>query len=396
VPALSAAHEHRAPLGVKVMLAQLERLPDAERTTPGNHDHRPQPEAVRVIACVAHHADDLLDGRWIGWVEHSPCCGERALRESLGASCICAHIVLCTQMHAQAHPPARRHARLLDTEADRRLGRRELTGGFHGTSQETSAYTTVVACASVRKELIEEGAVMVRASMLVLSSVAVLAVSVTGVEPAFAASPEFQVENKKTKKLEPLKKAIPFKESGGGWALVSSAEIQLRCAASSGKGKLTGPKSLTVQIKYTGCEEPKSKAACQSGKKPGEIKIAKLEGTLVSATKGGTGTLVPAIAYAPPSGGEGVVFSAHCQSTELTVSGTLLGEVTPLETSTTELTDTFAEGPEPEPACGKQEIQLVEGVGPCRHWRVVRGISSPTWVAAAKKKEFKGHVTLLK
>jgi hypothetical protein len=26
---------------------------------------------VRVIACVAHHADDLLDCQWIGWVEHS-------------------------------------------------------------------------------------------------------------------------------------------------------------------------------------------------------------------------------------------------------------------------------------------------------------------------------------
>jgi hypothetical protein len=53
------------------MLAQRERLLDAEPTTPEHHDHRPQSKAVRVIAYVAHHADDLLDGRWIGWVEHS-------------------------------------------------------------------------------------------------------------------------------------------------------------------------------------------------------------------------------------------------------------------------------------------------------------------------------------
>src|SRR5437870_1020125 len=67
------------------MLAQCERLLDAEPTTPEHHDHRPQSKAVRVIACVAHHADDLLDCRWIGWVEHSLVAGS-ALRESRGAS----------------------------------------------------------------------------------------------------------------------------------------------------------------------------------------------------------------------------------------------------------------------------------------------------------------------
>src|SRR5207244_7232986 len=68
---LAAAHEHRAALRIKVVLAQRERLFDTKPAAPEHHDHRAQPEAVRVLAGVAHHADDLLNSRRIGGVEHA-------------------------------------------------------------------------------------------------------------------------------------------------------------------------------------------------------------------------------------------------------------------------------------------------------------------------------------
>jgi hypothetical protein len=68
---LATAHEHRAALRIKVVLAQRERLLDAKPAAPEHHDYGAQPEAVRVLAGVAHHADDLLNGRRIGRVEHA-------------------------------------------------------------------------------------------------------------------------------------------------------------------------------------------------------------------------------------------------------------------------------------------------------------------------------------
>src|SRR5207244_4579181 len=69
--ALAPTHEHRPTPWVKVLFAERKRLLGAQPAAPEHHDHRAQPETVRVIAGVAHHADDLLNGRWVGWVEHA-------------------------------------------------------------------------------------------------------------------------------------------------------------------------------------------------------------------------------------------------------------------------------------------------------------------------------------
>ena len=53
------------------MLGQRKCLLDAKPAAPEHDEHCAQSPAVRVLACVTHHADDLLDGRRIGWVEHS-------------------------------------------------------------------------------------------------------------------------------------------------------------------------------------------------------------------------------------------------------------------------------------------------------------------------------------
>jgi len=212
---------------------------------------------------------------------------------------------------------------------------------------------------------------------------------------AFAAGPEFQVENTKTHLLEPVKKPVAFKQSGAGSTLSSGSTLELSCVSSSGKGKLTGPKALSEKIVYSGCENAAA-AKCQSGKTAGEIKSSKLVGTLVYASKGTT--LVPAIEIAPASGT--TVFKYSCGTkVKSVVSGQILGAVGPLESSSTELTETFAEGEEPAPGCGTQEIQLIEGMGPCRHLELEPEPAANKKVEAKKettKKEFVGHVSLLK
>ena len=212
---------------------------------------------------------------------------------------------------------------------------------------------------------------------------------------ALAAGPEFQVENTKTHVLEPVKKSVAFKETGTGSTMSSGTAVDLVCASSTGKGKLTGPKSLSEKIVYSGCENGAA-VKCQSGKTPGEIKSGKLVGTLVYALKGSA--LVPAVEIAPASGT--TVFKYSCGTkAKAVVSGQILGAVGPVESSSTELTETFAEGEEPAPGCGTQEIQLIEGIGACHHLELEPEPAANKKVEAKKeatKKEFVGHVSLLK
>ena len=68
------------------MLAQRERLLDAEPTTPEHHDHRAQPPSVRVhrLRGASRRRSPRLSVDRLG--RAFPCWGERAQRESRGAS----------------------------------------------------------------------------------------------------------------------------------------------------------------------------------------------------------------------------------------------------------------------------------------------------------------------
>jgi hypothetical protein len=233
----------------------------------------------------------------------------------------------------------------------------------------------------------------IRARKLCL--VAVFAVMGATAASASAAPPEFQVGNKKTGVIEPLKRPVAFTQSGSGATLRSDSGVELVCSSSSGKGKLTGPKTMTVKTTYTGCETAAA-TKCQSGRTPGEIKSAKLTGALVYALKGTL--IVPAIELGPASGTSILKYTCAGKQ-KIVVSGHVLGAVGPLEESTSELTETFAEGEEPEPGCGKQEIQLIEGLGSCQHLELEPEPSAnkkPVVVKETSKKEFTGHVSLLK
>ena len=66
--ALAVAHEQRPAPGVEVAFAERERFLDAQPAAPEHDDQGAQASAVAVGAGLAHHRDDLLHGRRIGWV----------------------------------------------------------------------------------------------------------------------------------------------------------------------------------------------------------------------------------------------------------------------------------------------------------------------------------------
>jgi hypothetical protein len=61
--ALAVAHHQRPARGVQVALAERERFLDAQPAAPEHDDQRAQPEAMAVVAGLAHDRDDLLHGR---------------------------------------------------------------------------------------------------------------------------------------------------------------------------------------------------------------------------------------------------------------------------------------------------------------------------------------------
>lgn len=61
--ALAAAHKQRSATLVEIRLGQRRRLLDPEPGTPKHDDQRANPEPVAIVGGLAHHRDDLLDGR---------------------------------------------------------------------------------------------------------------------------------------------------------------------------------------------------------------------------------------------------------------------------------------------------------------------------------------------
>jgi hypothetical protein len=233
---------------------------------------------------------------------------------------------------------------------------------------------------------------MRRTRMMAMAGAAVCVFSMVGVAAAFAEPPEFQTQNKKTGEFEPLKKPVALTETSGSFE-VRSASSDLVCAESTGKGKLTGPKTFTVKTTYTGCEDMDLGVTCQSSKKKaGVIKTAMMEGSLVEASAG-LGLPSAAAASSP------AITSYTCGTSKVAVTGLALGSVTPRNEPTGEFDVAYAEGAEPEPGCGTQELQLIDGLGPCVHLsvQVAMGPAEPAAMVAVVKKHTKsGHVTLLK
>jgi hypothetical protein len=232
---------------------------------------------------------------------------------------------------------------------------------------------------------------MRRARMMAMAAAAACIFGMVGMASASAAPPEFQTQNKKTGEFESLTKPVSLSETSGSVEVRSSIS-DLVCTESTGKGKLTGPKTFTTKTTYTGCRDTGLGVPCQSSKKAGVIKTAMMEGSLVEASAG-LG-LPSAAADSSPA-----ITSYTCGTSRFTVTGLALGTVTPRDAPTSELDVSYGEGSEPELGCGSQELQLIDGLGPCVHLSVQAGsgpVEPAVMVAASKKHTKTGHVTLMK
>ena len=221
---------------------------------------------------------------------------------------------------------------------------------------------------------------------------AACAFSMVGVASASAEPPEFQTPNKKTGEFESLKKPVALTEASGS-VEVRSTSADLVCAESTGKGKLTGPKTFHLQDHLHGLPGRGSGGHLPDRQEENRRDQDRHDGRVPRRSEHGLG--LPSSAAAS----SGALTSYTCGTSKFTVTGLTLGAVTPRGASTSELDVTYADGSEPEPGCGIQELQLVDGLGPCVHLsvQVDSGPAQPAAMVAVVKKHTKtGHVTLMK
>jgi hypothetical protein len=168
--------------------------------------------------------------------------------------------------------------------------------------------------------------------------------------------------------------------SSGTVTLEAANKSKLVCPHSAGSGEYTGVKSATVTITLTGCTHGASKESCQSaGAAAGEIVTGTLEGKL--------GFIQYEFKEATPFTSVGLdlthqpsLFTAECGTakTPLSVSGSVIGKLTPLDKTVPAFAVAFAQ------SAGKQEPEQFEG-GPKSTLSEIFGSGSPEAAGLASK-----------
>lgn len=151
-------------------------------------------------------------------------------------------------------------------------------------------------------------------------------------------------------------KAKTFKGKGGSADLAVQGSVTVTCAKSSDSGKFTGPKTAgDVVAIFSGCEVAGIK--CENTSKAGEIKTNPLDGEVGYIEGAGTGHPVVGADLKPESSPYFAEF--ECKESpfplRLRTGGSVIGEVTPVNTLTKEATFHFRE------AGGKQIPEEFEG-----------------------------------
>jgi hypothetical protein len=170
---------------------------------------------------------------------------------------------------------------------------------------------------------------MHRIKFYTLALVAASAIGAVAATSASAAKPEW-LQNKAA-----LTGKVKFEASSNTGKLETANGTQLNCSGDSAKGEIEGSKAASnVSVTFTGCEEATGfKAKCQSAGEPaGTIKSELVSGELVyvDAAKTKVGLLLKG------TGGSKVFAVFTCAfGVTVTVSGEVIGEVTPLNVEQT-------------------------------------------------------------
>jgi hypothetical protein len=154
----------------------------------------------------------------------------------------------------------------------------------------------------------------------------------------------------------------------GGPTTRTGEEFQVKCSASTSKGKVKGPKDVEkMRIKYTGCTAVSGMYSCGTA---GKITTNPLKGELVY----GTEELLPAPHYVAlllepeVAGKPWATFKCSGFATKIKWEGSLLARMTPTNSSSHTAEPWLEEKvTEPEAGCGLQRLLNVEGTPPCHN-----------------------------
>jgi hypothetical protein len=168
--------------------------------------------------------------------------------------------------------------------------------------------------------------------------------------------------------------------SSGAVTLEAANKSKLVCPHSTGTGQYTGLKSATVAVTLTGCTHGASKESCQSsGAGSGEIVMSPLEGKLgfiqYEFKEATAFTSVGLDLTHQPS-----LFTAECGAakTPLSVSGSVIGKLTPIDKTVPAFAVTFAQ------SGSKQQPEQFEA-GPKNTLSETFGSGSPEAAGLASK-----------
>ncbi len=156
---------------------------------------------------------------------------------------------------------------------------------------------------------------MSRVRIVGLCVSAMLVVSVAAAASAVAAPPEF---------VGPT--PVPFTATSGATTLETVTKAKITCASDVGSGEVSGPKTGTVKITFTGCELVTLGLPCNTpGVPPGEIVTTSLLMTLgyINGPKKEAG-----VDLSTATGGPLMEFM--CGGVRVLVTGSVIGKITPV------------------------------------------------------------------
>ncbi len=178
---------------------------------------------------------------------------------------------------------------------------------------------------------------------VVVAFVAVSAASAVAAEPALYEC------HKEAKKHGKYSKGCKVEKEGGGYeikegfgkgkafkAKSKGANLNVKgvggidCTSGSGTAKFTSPTTGTVTAIFKGCELNGKK--CESGSKAGEVVTNKLKGVVGYLEGKGTKSPVVGTDFSAETGE--VLGEVHCGSLTIAVTGSVIGEVKPVNTFT--------------------------------------------------------------
>jgi hypothetical protein len=123
--------------------------------------------------------------------------------------------------------------------------------------------------------------------------------------------------------------AKKFTATSGTTNLTSAGGSRIRCLASTSVGEYTGPKTASLAVTYTGCEQTTSKHSCQSsGRAAGEIATSQLEGHLGFIRDTWTKEEGLHVSVGLDLKHEPALFTAECGGTPVSVGGSVIGTFT--------------------------------------------------------------------